>query len=54
MGMQMRDLLEQMIRDVSLYPFLVLGQMPQEQYDNLIQGARLELRQPELKLYLNV
>ncbi|KAI5366338.1 Putative S-adenosyl-L-methionine-dependent methyltransferase [Septoria linicola] len=54
LGMQTRDVVEQMIRDVSLYPFLALGQMPREQYDNLIQGARLELRRPELKLYLNV
>ena len=43
-----------MIRDVSLYPFLALGQMPREQYEDLLEGARRELHQPGLKLYLNV
>ncbi|KAF2217583.1 hypothetical protein CERZMDRAFT_108274 [Cercospora zeae-maydis SCOH1-5] len=54
LGMQMRDVVDQMLVDVSLYPFLGLGRMPRAQYDNLIAGARAELRRPELRLYVNV
>ncbi|GIZ43200.1 hypothetical protein CKM354_000643500 [Cercospora kikuchii] len=54
LGNQMRDVVDQMLIDVSLYPFLAVGKMPREQYDNLIAGARAELRRPELRLYLNM
>lgn len=50
----MRDVVDQMLIDVSLYPFLAVGKMPREQYDNLIAGARAELRRPELRLYFNM
>ena len=51
---QMRDVVDQMLIDVSLYPFLAVGRMPREQYDSLIAGARAELRRPELRLYFNM
>ncbi|KAM3420168.1 hypothetical protein BST61_g3463 [Cercospora zeina] len=51
-GMQMRDVIDQTLVDVSLYPFLALGRMPRAQYDHLIAGARAELRRPELKLHV--
>lgn len=55
-GMRALDLVSNMIRSSSTWAFRRMCQPPltEQQYEALIQGARAEMRQEGLKLYLNV
>lgn len=43
-----------MVASVTLWSFLQIDRMSNDEYQALIAGAQAELQKPELKLYFNV